>query len=411
MANHIFISYSRKDRDYVRKLEDELRKRGFDPWMDDRIDFGDRWWRTIDRYIRTCAAFVVVMTPGSEQSEWVEREVQLALRERKPVFPLLLRGLGFSLLITTQYADVTGERLPPADFYERLGRMASARRVPEPEPAPPARAVPHLVGPPITEPEAVRPTVTERIQPFEQEMILIPAGEFLMGSDPQRDKDASDCEQPQHTLYLPDYAMAKTPVTQVQYAAFVQATGHRVPHRDERWAKPYNWSGTTPPRDKEDHPVVLVSWHDAIAYCNWLAQITGKLYRLPTEAEWEKGARGTDGRIYSWGNGWDAKRCNSAEGGRGATSPVGAYPKGASPHGLLDMAGNVWEWCSSLRKAYPYRADDGREALDASGLRVLRGGSWGDVRDVARCACRNLDHPGFRYFNFGFRVVVSPIEF
>ncbi len=157
MGTHVFISYSRKDQTYARKLADDLRKRGFEPWMDDRIDFGGRWWRTIDRKIRTCAAFVVVMTPDSEESEWVEREVQLALREGKPIFPLLLRGPGFSLLITKQHADVAGERLPPVDFYERLGQVASARRVPEPKPAPLARTAPHLTGPPVIEPEVVRP--------------------------------------------------------------------------------------------------------------------------------------------------------------------------------------------------------------------------------------------------------------
>jgi formylglycine-generating enzyme required for sulfatase activity len=136
--------------------------------------------------------------------------------------------------------------------------------------------------------------------------------------------------------------------------------------------------------------VVLVSWHDAVAYCNWLAEVTGKPYHLPSEAEWEKGGRGSDGRIYPWGNQWDAKRCNSEEGSKGGTTPVGAYPHGASPHGLLDMAGNVWEWTRSLwgedwqkpSFKYPYDPDDGREDLNApaSVCRVLRGGSWYDLQ-------------------------------
>ena len=115
------------------------------------------------------------------------------------------------------------------------------------------------------------PARMERTQPFELEMILIPAGEFLMGSDPSVDKYAQDLEQPQHTLYLPDYYMAKTPVTNAQYAAFVQATGYRQPD---------HWKGGKPPSGKGDHPVVYVSWYDAVGYCNWLAQITGKPYRL-----------------------------------------------------------------------------------------------------------------------------------
>jgi formylglycine-generating enzyme required for sulfatase activity len=246
--------------------------------------------------------------------------------------------------------------------------------------------------------------VMERRLPFEPEMILIPAGEFLMGSDPSVDKDARDNEQPQHTLYLPDYYMARTPVTNTQYAAFVQATGHR---------QPKFWKGGKPPRGKEDHPAVYVSWYDAMAYCRWLAEVTGKPYCLPSEAEWEKGARGSDGRIYPWGNQWDAERCNSKEGGKGDTTPVGAYPEGASPYGLLDMAGNVWEWTRNLWSTsfkYPYDPADGREDLEAPSviLRVLRSGAFDDNKRLVRCAYRRgniLDNFPWRH---GFRVVMSP---
>lgn len=252
-------------------------------------------------------------------------------------------------------------------------------------------------------------------------MILIPAGEFLMGSDPAKDKDAQTDEQSQHKLYLPDYSIAKTPVTQAQYAAFIKATGRSEPNYGADWAKPYNWRGQTPPPGKGNHPVVLVSWHDAVAYCRWLAEVTGKPYRLPTEAEWEKAARGPDGRIYPWDNGWDKQQCNTSEGGKGGTTPVGTYPGGASPYGLLDMAGNVWEWTISLwgknagkpEFKYPYVSIDGRENLGAGDeiLRVLRGGSWLNNLDGARCAYRFRLNP-YRWDNYlGFRVcAVSPIS-
>ena len=220
---------------------------------------------------------------------------------------------------------------------------------------------------------------------FEPEMILIPAGEFLMGSDPQKDQDAYNDEQPQHTVYLPDYSMAKTPVTNGQYAAFVERTNH---------SQPEHWEAGKPPRGKDGHPVVHVSWHDAVAYCNWLAETSGKPYRLPSEAEWEKGARGTDGRIYPWGDEWDADRCNSWEGRKRGTTPVGAYPEGASPYGLLDMSGNVWEWT-----AYWHN--------EKQGVRVVRGGSWLGYAGLARCAVRDWDIPDYFYNNLGFRVVVS----
>lgn len=237
---------------------------------------------------------------------------------------------------------------------------------------------------------------------FEPEMILIPAGKFLMGSDPQKDKEAIDIEQPQHTLYLPDYWIAKTPVTNVQYAAFVQATGHRVPVK---------WQKGKIPQGKDTHPVGGVTWHDAMAYCKWLMEATDKPYTIPSEAEWEKAARGTDGRIYPWGNTFDKSKCNVKESGVGDTTPVDKYPQGASPYGVLDMAGNVWDWTRSQRTAYPYVVDDGRENLEAGNdsLLVLRGGSFRDPRVIARCVYRFLtlyQHIGFT--KFGLRVVVSP---
>jgi len=252
------------------------------------------------------------------------------------------------------------------------------------------------------------PARMERLQPFEPEMILIPAGEFLMGSDPSVDKYAQDLEQPQHTLYLPDYYMAKTPVTNAQYVAFVQATGYRQPD---------HWKSGKPPSGKEDHPVVYVSWHDAVAYCNWLAEITGKPYRLPSEAEWEKGVRGSDGRIYPWGNQWDVGQCNAGQVLPGyTTTRVGAYPQGASPYGLLDMAGNVWEWTCSLwgedvgkpSFKYPYNPEDGREDPEAKGPRVLRGGAFNCYGWSVRCAYRYEGGPHYRLGYYGFRVAMSP---
>ncbi len=258
---------------------------------------------------------------------------------------------------------------------------------------------------------APAPAVSTRL-PFEPELILIPAGEFLMGSDPGKDKDAFEDEQPQHTLYLPDYHIARTPVTNAQYAAFVKATNH---------SKPGHWEGGKLPGSKEDHPVVAVSWHDAMAYCRWLSESTGKTYRLPSEAEWEKAARGAEGRIYPWGDQWDPKRCNTKEGGPGDTTPVAHFsPQGDSSYGCVDMAGNVWEWTLSLwgkdltkpEFKYPYDSKDGRENLKAGDdvLRVVRGGSWDGDRDLARCAYRGWDDPIDGWSYRGFRIVVSPIS-
>ncbi len=149
----------------------------------------------------------------------------------------------------------------------------------------------------------------------------------------------------------------------------------------------------------ETHPVLCVSWNDARAYAQWLSKKTGKRYRLPTEAEWEKAARGTDGRTYPWGDEPDERRAIVGRGMKwAATEPVGSLPDGASPYGLLDMAGNVWEWTASWYGAYPGPATDGTE-------RVLRGGSYASPGlRWARCASRSRSRPSRRQAHIGFRI-------
>lgn len=226
--------------------------------------------------------------------------------------------------------------------------------------------------------------------------IAIPAGAVMIGS---HEPDAFDVEKPAHEVVLPAYAIGRYPVTNYEYRAFVRDTKH---------APPDDWEGGSYAEGLGDHPVVYVSWRDTRAYCEWLSQKTGKAYRLPTEAEWEKAARGTDGRIWPWGNTWDVSRCNSIESGLRHTTPVGQYaPHGNSPHGIADMAGNVSEWCSSLQSQYPYQADDGREDTNVSGARVVRGGSFLDEPREVRCAYRLGRLPNSRERTIGFRVALS----
>jgi formylglycine-generating enzyme required for sulfatase activity len=229
--------------------------------------------------------------------------------------------------------------------------------------------------------------------------VEIPAGDFYMGEGDE-----------QHKLFLETFLMAKTPVTNAQYYLFVQDTGHQVPK---------HWSDGRPPRDLTSHPVRYVAFRDALAYCRWLAEKTGRSITLPSEAQWEKAARGQDKRIYPWGDEWDSARCNNYELELNQTTPVGIFPEGQSPYGCLDMAGNVWEWtCTLWGKdwdkpdfTYPYDPDDGREDIntDDGTSRVLRGGSWSPYSLYARCAFRFRLLPDFWDVDLGFRVSVSPI--
>jgi formylglycine-generating enzyme required for sulfatase activity len=237
----------------------------------------------------------------------------------------------------------------------------------------------------------IRPDTFILTEPTRMEFVRVDGGSFLMGSDKTKYPDSRDDELPRRRIEVPEFFIGKYPVTNAQYASFAKATGRKAPLLG-----------------KEDHPVVNVGWRDAVAFTEWLSRQTGKPFRLPAEPEWEKAARGTDGRLWPWGNNWDPKRANTSEGGRGGTTPVGQYsPGGDSPYGCADMAGNVWEWTSSLSKPYPYDPGDGREDLQAGGPRVVRGGSWYDSQGLARAAYRLMYNPGDFDSSFGFRVALS----
>ena len=270
---------------------------------------------------------------------------------------------------------------------------------PSPKPAP--TPSPEITPPPKKTPA---PKPPHRKQPFEPEMVHIPAGYFWMGSD-EFDPEARTWEKPRHRVYLSEYWIGRYPVTNEEYRYFLLA--------NPGVSKPYNWDNFNFPIGKAQHPVRFVGWEDTVAYCRWLSKATGYAYRLPTEAEWEKAARGTDGRIYPWGNGWDKNKCNSSEGGAGDTTPIGQYSQaGDSPYGCADMAGNVWEGCADWFDVQEYERRKGHSVEDPQGpengdTRVLRGGAFDDASVNARCAVRDGYDPFYRSRYYGFRVGVG----
>ncbi len=236
------------------------------------------------------------------------------------------------------------------------------------------------------------------------ELVRIPAGEFRMGSVVW-----SYDEKPQHVLSLPDYWMGIFPVTVGQYAAFLIASGY-----------PFGPAQIEALSLRSNYPVTSIRWYDGVAFCRWvnaglaaeMGEAKGYQARLPTEAEWEKAARGTDGREFPWGEQEpDETRCNFNR-NLAAVCAVGRYsPLGDSPYGCADMAGNVWEWTHSLYQPYPYRADDGRESEEGSAERVVRGGAAYSFAADMRCTCRAKNDPSRTFTSRGFRLCLSPIRF
>ena len=318
-----------------------------------------------------------------------------AMPKPDPIFPPALApfvGRVAVHRVLTMHAakmpDVNFTGLPPDELrlYFTLTRRAEAPQVAPTE-------APHAV--------------------FEPQMVRVPAGPFLMGTTEEQAKQAiADgmqeeqvaWERPQHTVELSEYFIGKYPITNAEYQVFVREAGYSPPR---------HWDGNKYPEGQGDHPVVNVSWNDAVAYCKWLSEKTGKPYRLPTEAEWEKAARGTDGGIYPWGNDWDSTKLNSRQGGPRATTPVGQYsPAGDSPYGCADMAGNVWEWCADWSDEEEYQRRGKTTVKDPQGSdkgrnRVLRGGSFYNARKSVRAAVRNHSDPDYGLAYDGFRVVAA----
>ncbi|HSF81625.1 MAG TPA: SUMF1/EgtB/PvdO family nonheme iron enzyme [Anaerolineales bacterium] len=219
--------------------------------------------------------------------------------------------------------------------------------------------------------------------------LLIPEGWFSMGED-----DGRSSNQPQHQIYLEAFCLQKQEVTRWEFARFVAATGYE----DEWWK-------TISAARQDKLPVTGALWEEAQAYCHWAGT------RLPTEAEWEKAARGTDGRRYPWGDEWDGSKANTAESGSGGVLPVGSYPQGASPYGLLDMAGNAAEWVADYYEADYYRSSPDRNPTGPTQVldHGLRGGSYDSPPDWATTYFRDSSHSARSNPRAGFRCACSPV--
>lgn len=466
---HIFISYSHKDTDYAHALAENLQSMGFDVWIDERLDYGSQWPQELQKQLDTCSAFILIMSPRSYTSEWVQSELQRAKRKLKPIFPLLLEGDEPWLSVeSTQYYDVRGEVYPDSKFYTALKNVMTATPVARTlkSPSEPIRGrltkkpsnlnlgvllgtigillisfigaglllLRPLLAKSVSPTEAVeqptsgglvadQPTsvpestsLPQATQPpqitntGDYEMVLVPSGEFTMGRNAA--DELAGCIQDFESGCQLSWFMDEEPVHQVDLDAFYIDT-YEVTNALYKACE--EEGGCDPPRSPisnqrldyygnpefDNYPVIQVNWNQAKTYCEWRGA------RLPTEAEWEKAARGTDGRVYPWGNELDDSFANF-HWHLSDTTAVGSYESGKSPYGAYDMAGNVWEWVNSLHESYPYAADDGRESASSAGPRVMRGGSWGQDGDNSISASYRMAYdPSHTNIDLGFRCAMD----
>ncbi|MBE0669877.1 MAG: SUMF1/EgtB/PvdO family nonheme iron enzyme [Anaerolineales bacterium] len=413
----VFLCHSSNDKPAVRELYQKLRAEPWiQPWLDEEELYpGQDWNMEIEKAVEAADAIIVCISKGSITKEgYVQRELRIVLdyADYKPEGTLYLMPVRLEecdpprRLRPWQYADYfEGQRERGLErLLVSLKRRSDSLGLNYKKPKFDTEKVMSFLN--STDDISISAIGDEEIldgdveyvnAPISNKLILsngmefmrVSAGEFLMGDE----KSTVDISY--------DYWMARYPVTNELYNAFIKSQG--IFHPVSGWEK------------LKDHPVVYVKWRDTVAYCQWLNQLLKSelpldlVLRLPTEAEWEKAARGIDGREYPWGNQFDKNKCNTAEGGKGGTTPVGLYsPQGASPYGCIDMAGNALEWTHSIFKRYPYKDNDEREDELSSETRVLRGGSFDFDRIYARCACRSAYSVRYPDHYLGFRTVVAP---
>ena len=455
MTDQIFISYSKKDSDFAHKLADDLAAAGFKIWIDDKsISGGNLWRETIEQNLKLAGEVIVVVSPNSMTSEWVMLEGTLAYGWEKQLFPILIQPVEnlppwleeyqWIDFVSTPHKiafDSLVNALTPPDpirdlldqqfqAYQQTGALmgeiilsviednidiqaisAEKRELIElsrlqASKAKRRRQLYILLGILFFSVALVLTTlgVTGNLsrliyRPLPMEMVEIPAGTFLMGSaitDPIYEED----ELPQRNVYLDTYKIGKTEVTKKQYRQCIKAGVCRT-------ISPLEFLET----DQENFPVTFVDWEDATAFCRWYG------YRLPTEAEWEKAARGeNDGRIFPWGDQLPDCERTTLLGCTEGPVPVGEHEENASPYGVLDMSGNVWEWVadwygSDYYAIAPNVNPPGPATREENNYyRVLRGGAATDKKEQLRIANRRGDSPDTRNHLIGFRCVqdVSP---
>ncbi|MGJ3241062.1 MAG: SUMF1/EgtB/PvdO family nonheme iron enzyme [Anaerolineae bacterium] len=380
----VFISYRRAlSKHLARSIYMDLRSNGWDVFLDvNTIDSGD-FDRIILNQIGARAHFVLLISPGSLErcanyGDWVLREIQEAVRLNRNIVPIVEEEASFTeeiAYLPEKLQAVIGKKnlLPlPHFFFDPAMEMLRTRFL----------KIPEYIQIQAT-PDHESAEVQRRLNQIETETSV---------NTSTKPTSTSLLPAPFDWIEIPkkDYSIAKYPVTNAQFAKFIEAGGYNTERwwtkeswqkrGNQNWIVPRYWNDSK--WNSDTQPVVGVSWYEAVAFCLWLSETTGEKIMLPTEEKWQYAAQGDDGRTYPWGNDWNRDLCNNNVDQRsiGKTTAVTQYEgKGDSPFGVVDLAGNVWEWCLT-------EYESGNQCLDGTNIRVLRGGAWFNLStDLFRC--------------------------
>lgn len=462
----VFISYSRRDLDFVHQLAADLKKAGLEVWYDvSKLGGGSRWRTEIENALQNSQYVVVVLSPDSIKSEWVEREFIFSNNLNLKIIPLMYRTCKLTLnYVNLNYIDARGdqylqnfskilsaldveageETLPtrrPAKIRSRsmfligggtiviatLLALALIRNTftpvstltdlrespastllsiesPTPEPIEvtlPSPLVTNTLAPATSVPtDTFTPTESPVLAEIEDErgveMIVVPAGNFMMGNN-----NGESDEEPVHKVYLDVFYMDKYEVTNVLYKACVDIGVCDPPHELRSTAHSSYFDNP----EFDDYPVIYVDWFQSQAYCEW------RNASLPTEAQWEKAARGPEPRLYPWGDGIDCGKTNYGSCNSDIVA-VGSYPRGISPYGIYDLAGNVWEWVEDWYSESYYKVSPENNPFGPAGNgthKILRGGTWDSDADNLYTSSRLKYRPAFYTEGIGFRCAKDAI--
>lgn len=377
----IFISHSSNDTDFARQLAQALTEVGIDVWIDvNSIRAGSRWNDAVQEGLKTCDAMILILTPDSMESPNVGDEWLYYLRRQKPIFTVLWKPTDIHFqLERIQYIKFHEQEFTAA--FERLraelerqgiivsgapGEMHEIRS---------DGATPRSSSEQSEDSGTALPRV-EDILPPPFEWVDIPGGSVILDEPPTFGRKGGEFE-------IPAFRVARYPITNAQYAVFL---ADKDGYANRKWwnysdnariVRQSNLKPRTPENMEDDHPRSAISWYDAVAFCRWLSEKCGLQITLPTEQQWQRAAVGDSGWAYPWGDDYDVTRCNTAKSGNMHTTPVTQYTEGASPFGVVDMVGNVWEWClNDWNTGKP-------DIAWGSSHRAVRGGSyafWGSAR-------------------------------